>query len=944
MDVSENPRPPKRARITPPLLDATGNLLLSLPALLQHPPTHPLHAPALCVALLGIRRCLGLPNPHAHSRTTAQPPWTLSPTDECRARCALAELGLCVLEGGFGGEPWAEGLGGEVEKAAGKARPAASAACGVLPCASTLLFLFLLPSRLSASRALLHIWHMGRCVGRATGGVSGSGDSTPARSPLVPARSSPHRAPRMPDGLMADGQMRPPPFAYIPASDARALTHLLSAPAPLLGAPHAGVALLARVVRLRALVGLGRWGEVGGAGGALAEAEAACGIWLSAPTDPPLYASSPFHAAMAVHVLVLGVVWYATTTTGGGGGGSAAGGGANKGVGATAAVSARLTLLYALLDAGVYNGKNAGGAPSEGVLEVPLAPGTPPLRIRTTHPRVLYALGYFVSVVARKDLEKRKTGTPLRRRRVSRTASTTRPLSLGSEGDLFWEPELGTTHVATVHDPAGAVDQIYVDHVNTLNTFIPAENCSTVNQTELYTTFGHSILNFDSISPALNNHSPESQNIPVNTTLTDLNPQFFDEFLANLNSDSFSTLFPDSGSNFGPQEFQNDRGFSSIELSRANDTGLEYIAPPIDILNQSGSRASQELPPLPTPSLAPSLSPSPAELEEPVNNLVNGGPDHTIAPRDIDLDLNERNIISGKRQRTQSTRAADAAVSRPAKRGLCASSTATEFHFHTSRRSSEFDEAERMRLSFSHIPFPSYTQHVLTPLQTLDAVIAHALTHALFHGMLAHRVTLLHAQLAHALGRAARRARTDRARGRWRFLWGCTRRGCKDADGGELQVGDAELARMGHEVAAACRGLGGAMRAVGGVLEGVLTGEILKAKCHLKNALAYATQCQDNHLRALILTLIAAHYLHTAGEQAQKMLATCEQLAAGLGAPGKKGKERPDTVGNAPLRLWIGERFLELHKRDGREDLVRMREEANVVLRQAVDALAQRGR
>ncbi|KAJ7237946.1 hypothetical protein C8J57DRAFT_1566399 [Mycena rebaudengoi] len=244
--------------------------------------------------------------------------------------------------------------------------------------------------------------------------------------------------------------------------------------------------------------------------------------------------------------------------------------------------------------------------------------------------------------------------------------------SLGSEGDLFWEPELGTTHVATVHDPAGAGDQIYVDHVNTLNTFIPAENCSTVNQTELYTTFGHSILNFDSISPALNNHSPESQDIPVNTTLTDLNPQFFDEFLANLNSDSFSTLFPDSGSNFGPQEFQNDRGFSSIELSRANDTGLEYIAPPIDILNQSGSRASQELPPLPTPSLAPSLSPSPAELEEPVNNLVNGGPDHTIAPRDIDLDLNERNIISGKRQRTQSTHAADAAVSRPAKRGLCA--------------------------------------------------------------------------------------------------------------------------------------------------------------------------------------------------------------------------------------------------------------------------------
>jgi hypothetical protein len=79
------------------------------------------------------------------------------------------------------------------------------------------------------------------------------------------------------------------------------------------------------------------------------------------------------------------------------------------------------------------------------------------------------------------------------------------------------------------------------------------------------------------------------------------------------------------------------------------------------------SEWSQELPLLPAPPLAP--SPSPAELEEPVKNPVDGGPDHIIAPRDIDLDLNERNIVSGKRQRTQSTCAADMAVSRPAKRG-----------------------------------------------------------------------------------------------------------------------------------------------------------------------------------------------------------------------------------------------------------------------------------
>ncbi|KAJ6626467.1 hypothetical protein B0H10DRAFT_522151 [Mycena sp. CBHHK59/15] len=257
---------------------------------------------------------------------------------------------------------------------------------------------------------------------------------------------------------------------------------------------------------------------------------------------------------------------------------------------------------------------------------------------------------------------------------------------------------------------------------------------------------------------------------------------------------------------------------------------------------------------------------------------------------------------------------------------------------------SEFDEAER----------------------TLNAVIAHARTHTLFGGALAARITLLHAQLAHALGRAAR-ARTcyrvaaalaeeagdaggvGAARaGEVALLVGLRARkgaGAKMvmAEEEEVDVSDAELECMGREVAGACRGLGGALRAVGEVLEGVLTGEILKAKQHLKNALTYATECQDNHLRALILALIAAHYVHTAGAQAKTMLATCEQLAAGLGAPGKKGRERADAVGNAPLRLWVGERFLELHKRDGREDLVHKREEGNALLRQAVQTLAQRG-
>ena len=85
----------------------------------------------------------------------------------------------------------------------------------------------------------------------------------------------------------------------------------------------------------------------------------------------------------------------------------------------------------------------------------------------------------------------------------------------------------------------------------------------------------------------------------------------------------------------------------------------------------------------------------------------------------------------------------------------------------------------------------------------------------------------------------------------------------------------------------------------------------------MKAALNLATKAKDNHLRALILALIASHYFHTAGDHALEMLQTCEQLAAGLGAPADKSK--PDAkdattaavaVGNAPLGLWVGERFL----------------------------------
>lgn len=129
------------------------------------------------------------------------------------------------------------------------------------------------------------------------------------------------------------------------------------------------------------------------------------------------------------------------------------------------------------------------------------------------------------------------------------------------------------------------------------------------------------------------------------------------------------------------------------------------------------------------------------------------------------------------------------------------------------------------------------------------------------------------------------------------------------------------------------------------------------------------------------------------------MLRTCEQLAAGLGAvekgaakgkpvssrggvsqsqsqsqsslqgkPVSKGKPVSGTgqaggqsmsrgvgssgssagvnvgVGHAPLRLWVGERFVELFRREGDEERARKREGVNVELGRVVEGIEQWGR
>lgn len=254
---------------------------------------------------------------------------------------------------------------------------------------------------------------------------------------------------------------------------------------------------------------------------------------------------------------------------------------------------------------------------------------------------------------------------------------------------------------------------------------------------------------------------------------------------------------------------------------------------------------------------------------------------------------------------------------------------------------SEFDDAEKVSNA-------TLSSRVLTRsksfAQHLADLIAHTRTYGIFPYFSA-RITLHNAHLSHALNRQVRALQcynvaaklaeegtmvnlSARA-GRILLLIGMG-----DDAPEEEEVDDAEI----HHVVKTCQGMGGTLQAIGHILEASLSTEIMKSKyvmsfpcpfsrrclplpsCaplfrqHLKSALNLATQSQDNHLRALVLALISAQYFYTAGDHAQQMLQTCEQLAAGLGAPPSKtpgsSAENAVVFGNVPMGLWVGERFL----------------------------------
>lgn len=233
----------------------------------------------------------------------------------------------------------------------------------------------------------------------------------------------------------------------------------------------------------------------------------------------------------------------------------------------------------------------------------------------------------------------------------------------------------------------------------------------------------------------------------------------------------------------------------------------------------------------------------------------------------------------------------------------------------------------------------------------LDALLTLTYTHDLFNAYSA-RITLHAAHLAHALGdteragtcyRVAKSVDDERnagagyvgaaaCAGEALLRIGLCAQTQAHADPGMNEDAssdwlDAETHALAKSAIQRCHGMGGTLEAVGKVVQAAVAGargEIVGAKSHLKSALSLSTLAGENHLRALLLAQVGAQYLHTAPAHAMETLAVCETLGAGMGAKQKdvdggkgKGKERErdidggdGSIGNAPLRLWVGERFL----------------------------------
>ncbi|KAF8837530.1 hypothetical protein BDN67DRAFT_972862 [Paxillus ammoniavirescens] len=281
---------------------------------------------------------------------------------------------------------------------------------------------------------------------------------------------------------------------------------------------------------------------------------------------------------------------------------------------------------------------------------------------------------------------------------------------------------------------------------------------------------------------------------------------------------------------------------------------------------------------------------------------------------------------------------------------------------------------ELVAVSIQRSEFDAAENHLAT-------LIAHTRTHDIFDAYAA-RIALHHAHLAHALGD------TERAGTCYRVaadLDGACPVGSSVMSGGGfiaaaaragealLRIGltalyspppssippadprlDADTVALAKDAIARCSASSSApLPALGALISAALSRtHIIRSKALLKHALSLLSAAGDNHLRALVLAVVGAQYVYTAPAHAMEVLAVCETLGAGMGANAKREKEGESAVartsedsggknaiGNAPLRLWVGERFLELFKRSGKDKRARKQEAFNAVYQSAVDNL-----
>ncbi|KAH8921729.1 hypothetical protein BT69DRAFT_1335311 [Atractiella rhizophila] len=149
--------------------------------------------------------------------------------------------------------------------------------------------------------------------------------------------------------------------------------------------------------------------------------------------------------------------------------------------------------------------------------------------------------------------------------------------------------------------------------------------------------------------------------------------------------------------------------------------------------------------------------------------------------------------------------------------------------------------------------------------------------------------------------------------------------GSKDSRRGSMSS-DASLDLLARECIDRCKTGVAHMKLLGNFLLALINGEIVKAKIHLNEALLYSGSVINNHLRAMILSLLASLFLHTREDQANKMLHSAYFISRSMGCSvppvadilkGGSDVVGEEVVGNPACGLWVGEKLLEIYQNSG---------------------------